>query len=260
MITSLSCVICVVRRGMLQLRQTIPDPDVLLALEPEELAAKLLFLIRSDLGARYHAENLESELWHDVPGQPSYPRGRQAEINLAVAEALAWLEAQGLAVPDAGVNGSHGWRRLSRRALKLENADDFAQYAMARRLPREALHPKLANSVWLAFMRGEFDVAVFQAMKTVEVAVREASELTGEIGVRLMRKAFDPKNGPLTDTLAEEGERDARSALFAGAIGSYKNPHSHHDVKLNDAAEAIEIIMLANHLLRIVDGRKGGFQ
>ena len=40
---------------MLQLRQTIPDPDVLLALEPEELAAKLLFLIRnrSDLDGRY---------------------------------------------------------------------------------------------------------------------------------------------------------------------------------------------------------------
>jgi uncharacterized protein (TIGR02391 family) len=127
---------------------------------------------------------------------------------------------------------------------------------MARRLPREALHPKLANSVWLAFMRGEFDVAVFQAMKAVEVAVRETSGLTAEIGVRLMRKAFDPKNGPLTDMQAEEGEREARSALFAGAIGSYKNPHSHHDVKLDDAVEAIEIIMLANHLLRITDGRK----
>ena len=243
---------------MFQLRQTIPDPDVLLALEPEELAAKLLFLIRvrSDLGSRYHAGNLDNELWHDVPGQPSYPRGRQAEISLAIAEALAWLEAQGLAVPDTGLNGSHGWRRLSRRALKLENAADFAQYAMARRLPREALHSRLARSVWLAFMRGEFDVAVFQAMKAVEVAVREASGLTAEIGVRLMRKAFDPKSGPLTDMQTEEGERDARSALFAGAIGSYKNPHSHQDVQLDDAAEAIEIIMLANHLLRIVDGRK----
>jgi uncharacterized protein (TIGR02391 family) len=243
---------------MLQLRQTIPDPDVLLALEPEELAAKLLFLIRnrSDLGGRYHVGNLEGELWHDVPGQPSYPRGRETEISLAVAEALAWLEAQGLVVPDRGMNGSNGWRRLSRRALKLENAADFAQYAMARRLPRDALHQKLAQSVWLAFMRGEFDVAVFQAMKAVEVSVRDASGLTAELGVRLMRKAFDPKSGPLSDIQAEEGEREARSALFAGAIGSYKNPHSHHDVQLNDAAEAIEIIMLANHLLRLTDARK----
>ena len=89
-----------------------PRPRRVLALEPEELAAKLLFLIRnrSNLDGRYHAGNLENELWHDVPGQPSYPRGRQTEISLAMAEALAWLEAQGLAVPDAGLNGSNGWR------------------------------------------------------------------------------------------------------------------------------------------------------
>jgi uncharacterized protein (TIGR02391 family) len=93
-------------------------------------------------------------------------------------------------------------------------------------------------------------------MKAVEVAVRDAAHLPGELGVRLMRKAFDPKNGPLTDTEADEGEREALSALFAGAIGSYKNPHSHRDVQLTDPRAAVEIIMLANHLLRIVDGRR----
>jgi hypothetical protein len=102
---------------MFQLPLVIPDPDVLLALEPEELAAKLLFLIRGrpDLGGRYHAGNLSDELWHQNFNQPSYPRERQAVISLAVAEALAWLEAQGLAVPDSGLNGSNGWRRLTSR-------------------------------------------------------------------------------------------------------------------------------------------------
>ena len=54
----------------------------------------------------------------------------------------------------------------------------------------------------------------------------------------------------------EHNEREARSALFAGAIGSYKNPRSHRDVHLSDPIEAIEVVMLANHPLRIVDSRR----
>jgi hypothetical protein len=70
-----------------------------------------------------------------------------------------------------------------------------------------------------------------------------------------MRDAFRPGTGPLTDTAKPTSEQDALMQLFAGAIGSYKNPHSHRTVNLTDPREAKEQIILATHLLGIVDAR-----
>lgn len=44
--------------------------------------------------------------------------------------------------------------------------------------------------------------------------------------------------------------------LFAGAVCFYKNLHSHRAVPMEDFDEAIEIVMLTSHLLRIVDARR----
>jgi len=107
---------------------------------------------------------------------------------------------------------------LSRRAKKFESEAEFADYAVARMLQREVLHPKIAERVWMAFMRGEFDVAAFQAMKAVEVAVREGSGLPDSlIGTKLMQEAFRDK-GPLADMTAEAGERQGRMQLLIGLL------------------------------------------
>ncbi|HLG85126.1 MAG TPA: TIGR02391 family protein [Bradyrhizobium sp.] len=242
---------------MASLPQLIPEVDYLLSLEAEDLAAFVL-IASSDLrqNGLVSFGYLMSTVESPYPHSPGYKDRRTDQIRLALAEAWNWLEVQGLLLPAPGINGPNGFRVFSRRAAKMASADEVKTFARSRRIERDRLHPRIAQTVWSAYMRGEYDVAVLQAMKAVEIYVREAGGFgAGDIGVDLMRRAFHEDTGPLTDKSVEKSERQARSALFAGAIGSYKNPHSHREVNLNDPDEALEIVHLANHLLRIVDGR-----
>jgi hypothetical protein len=74
-------------------------------------------------------------------------------------------------------------------------------------------------------------------------------------GVNVMRKAFHPDTGPLTDKAAVYGEREAEMHLFSGAIGHAKNPGSHRDVTMVPD-EAARLIIFASYLLSIVERRR----
>ena len=236
---------------MQELLEAIPDVEALLAMEPEELGAKLLFVLRKaqqrEPQRMLHRQDVAGpHLFQSNHGGRTYPGNRQDKVELALFEAWQWLEVQGLLLPERGTNGTSGFRRFSRRARNVENEDQFVRYETGRRIPKESLHPRIAKTVWMAFVRGEFDVAVFHALKAVEVAVREATGLSNTfVGSKLMREAFN-SGGKLTDRAADPGEQTGLMELFAGTMGTYKNPQSHRDVKLDDPAETIEIIMLTN--------------
>ena len=120
-------------------------------------------------------------------------------------------------------------------------------------VPSLLLHPLIIKKAYPALTREEFDTAVFRAFKAVEVGVRGLRGLSSElIGDAVMRKAFYVDAGPLTDMSSPRAEREARSHLFTGAIGCYKNPHSHRDVEIT-FNEAFEMLLVASHLLQILD-------
>ena len=169
-----------------------------------------------------------------------------------LSEAWAWLEARGLVAhdPDQPSEGARFITRAGQRALQ---GASLQEIIAAERIGLD-LHSRLDGKVRPIFLLGDYETAAFKALKEVEVRVRALARLPNDlIGVPLMRQAFNPTTGPLTDTTHEGGERQARSDLFSGAIGSFKNPTSHRPVTYTDPTEASEVVLLADLLMRILD-------
>jgi hypothetical protein len=81
---------------MVQLVELIPDPDVLIALEPEELGLRMLPVLAT--WPQFTNLSLEGLVQHLI-GNPhvlapvgQYPQNRRNEIAVAASEAWAWLE------------------------------------------------------------------------------------------------------------------------------------------------------------------------
>jgi uncharacterized protein (TIGR02391 family) len=231
------------------LMDLLPSADLLLDLEAEDLGLILLQLLQRERGPRFTLSNLEMPLW-DVQSA-AYPYQKRMLVGRALGEAWQWLQNEGLVMPD--LDQPNGWFCLTRKGERLKSAANLDAYRAGNILPVAILHPRLLEKVRPMFLRGDYDVAVFQAFKEVEVAVRNAAGLPDDcVGVNLMRRAFHPDTGALTNHGAVTGEREAVGHMYSGAIGYCKNPPSHREVEI-ERVSAAQLIGLASYLLGRVE-------
>ena len=120
-------------------------------------------------------------------------------------------------------------------------------------IPSAYMHPEIMDRSFELMAKRQFESAVLQAYKCIEVKIREITNSSkDEYGVRLIRKSFDPQKGKLTNFELPIGEREAMSNYIAGAYGLYKNPCSHRDVNMG-FYEAFEKIVVASNILKIIE-------
>ncbi|WSJ72699.1 TIGR02391 family protein [Amycolatopsis sp. NBC_01307] len=115
---------------------------------------------------------------------------RDREIGRALSEGWSWLMTHGLVVRDPSQPSADAYvvSRLGEETLRY----GVGKLAAAERLGM-SLHPRIAQLVEQQFLLGEYDVAVFVAMREVEIRVRDlAGASDSDLGTKLIDKAFAP--------------------------------------------------------------------
>jgi hypothetical protein len=132
-----------------ELKQQIPDPELLLTLEPEELAGVLLPILKKQAGkdgkdgkiSGYNFANNFRQM------QEIYPRQFVPAVTRAIMEAWDWLITRGLLAHDAEGHGGD-WVFLTRAAWRIEGPEAFEIFRKASLLSPKLLHPVIAEKAW----------------------------------------------------------------------------------------------------------------
>lgn len=226
-------------------KDIFPPVETVLEMEPEELAPFVLKYLNTQKNINRYNFSLGT-----APEFIEYAGGRRGDVMEGLMVAWMWLEKELFIAPKPGESGD--WAFITPRGRKVLEEQNFDAYKKESTLPSDYLDPILVRKVKPSFIRGDYETAIFQAFKEVEVRVRKAGGYDKEeIGVPLMRKAFHPETGKLTNKEATGGEKQAMMDLFAGAVGLFKNPVSHRSFAIapEQAADAIQV---ANCLLKIL--------
>src|SRR5260370_5861815 len=175
-----------------------------------------------------------------------------------------------------GPDQSHHWQcTLARGIKRFRGITTIEEYLEKRDPPRQKvnpsstvsspdtsipvsaqpvqLHPDIHAKCWSLYTQEDYDNAIFNATKAIEVSVRRKAKLPDEVvGADLIVRAFKPDNAILTYSTVK-AEQEGMMALLRGIIQVYKNPHSHRHVGIQNKSECLGILLMCSNLLFTID-------
>ena len=120
-------------------------------------------------------------------------------------------------------------------------------------MPQSYVHPILIKKCFSLLESGEFDSAVMQAFKAIEVVTREKIGAPNDMfGERLLKKAFNADDGKLTNMSLPKSERCAFLSYITGAFSFYRNSSAHRDLDL-DFVSTFDRIAVASDLIKAIE-------
>jgi uncharacterized protein (TIGR02391 family) len=231
-----------------------PTPEQLVSAPPVDVERVLLRHV-----VEYCSDGMHPWITRDTaiiqlfePGGYAHSLQAKADVSKVISRAWKKLEDRLFIEEPDTYNGKNGFRKPSEEGRQANAAADYAAVSARSKFTRDMFHPDLPDASWNAFSSGDYDSAVFEAFKAVEALVRKRLAAT-DFGAALMKKAFDPTTGPLRDEAASATRRKARCDLFTGAFDAIRNPKAHNDPTIVDTLVAVEEMMTAGVLRRIVD-------
>ena len=159
----------------LPLSSLIPDQNDFLTMAVEEVGGMLLLHLNSYPDGGNVVAHLGKISQHGFFDDSLHRLPYPEPIRRVLLEAWSWLESEGLLARETDIGGGSFF--ITRRGKNIKSRADFVSYRKGGILPKHQLHPLIASSVYPAFLRGEYDTAVFQAFREVEIAVRRAGGL-----------------------------------------------------------------------------------
>ena len=110
----------------------------------------------------------------------------------------------------------------------------------------------LSNASRQLFVHGHYASAVENAFKCLNNAVKEKSKASND-GDALMRRVFSA-NSPILKLNSLQSESDQNEQrgymdIFAGVMSGIRNPRAHEHEIVDDPDVALEMLIIANHLM-----------